>query len=91
MADPTDEELIAHFERLCQELRAVRQLIDRDPSPEHLRQAIQMAIAVWLQDGDMQDRAIANLQDRLKRIEDSLGLASEPPASGGASRPSRRQ
>lgn len=82
--------MIERFERLCQDLREVRQLIEHDLSPEHLRQAVQLVADLMIQDSEIQDIQIDDFHDRLKRIEDNLGLAPLPPTSGLGGRPRLR-
>ena len=82
MLDPVEiTRMIERFERLCDELRTIRRLIDQDPSPEDLRLAVQLTIDTMLQDMEMQDLEIQNLQDRMSKIEAQAKLAGEPPAS----------
>ncbi|MDH5669346.1 MAG: hypothetical protein OEY86_15175 [Nitrospira sp.] len=78
------------LERLCDELRAMRRLIDQHPSPEDLRLAVQVTIDTMLQDAEMQDLQIEDLQNRVAEVEKRLESAPAPRASGGATRPGRQ-
>ena len=87
MIDPAEiTRMIERFERICAELREVRNLIEEDPSHDHLQKAVQKLTDLLFQDGEIQDLEIEDLQARVARIEDSLGLSPEPPSSGGAAR-----
>lgn len=83
--------LIASFERLCDELDAIRRLIEGSPSPENLQKAIQTLADIHIVDSEIQDVQIEDLQQRVARLEDRLGLSPEPPASGGVAPRIRRE
>jgi hypothetical protein len=91
MAEPTLEELIVRYEQVCARIPRVFDLIADAPSAAALQLGIETLLDLHLCESALYEVERSQLQDRLKRIEDSLGLTPWPPASGGTVRPSRRQ
>ena len=86
MADRTYEELVEQYERICTRMPQTFDLIGTDLSAEALRLGVELLLDLSVCESALHEAELAQLQDRVKRIEDSLGLSPLLPSSGGAAR-----
>jgi|CXWL01.1.fsa_nt_gi hypothetical protein len=90
MAERTYKEWVEEYERLCARTPKIFDLIAQDPSAQVLRLGIDHLLSLSLCESSMHEFEHQQLQRRVERLERSLGLAPEPPPSGGAVRRVRR-